>query len=77
MREWKFDNGIEVYESEYDYDLHCLKVYNGDAYLGTVYPASIEDMKSCFDELDEGNDPISSSWEDGCGNSCTLNGWGE
>lgn len=25
MREWKFDNGIEVYEEEFDYDLHCLK----------------------------------------------------
>lgn len=77
MREWKFDNGIEVYESEFDYDLHCLKVYNGEKYLGTVYPACIEDMESCFKDLDAGNDPITSGWEDGCGNSCTFDGWGE
>lgn len=77
MREWKFDNGIEVYESDYDYDLHCLRVYCEKKYLGTVYPADIEDMQACFAELDMGNDPIDSHWEDGCGNSCTLDGWGE
>lgn len=77
MKNWTFDNGIEVYESEFDYDLHCLKVYNGDNYLGTVYPDSIEDMKSCFKDLDAGNDPITGGWEDGMGNSCTLDGWGD
>ena len=77
MREWKFENGIEVYESDYDYDLHCLKVYNRDEYLGTVYPASIEDMDDCFKELDAGHDPIDYHWEDGLGNSCTLDGWRE
>ena len=75
MREWKFDNGIEVYEHELDYDLHSLKVYNGNKYLGTVYPDTIEDMESCFMELDAGNDPITSGWEDGYGNPCTLDGW--
>ena len=77
MREWKFENGIEVYENDFDYDLHCLKVYSGEEYLGTIFPASIEDMEDCFNELDKGNDPITCKWEDGCGNVCTLNGWGE
>lgn len=77
MRDWKFNNGIEVYEEEFDCDLHCLKVYNRGNYLGTVYPATIDDMKSCFNDLDNGNDPLTSGWEDGCGNSCTLDGWGE
>jgi hypothetical protein len=35
MKEWRFNNGIEVYENEFNYDLHCLKVYNKDKYLGT------------------------------------------
>lgn len=37
MREWKFKNGIKVAEDEFDNDLHCLKVYNGEEYLGTIY----------------------------------------
>lgn len=77
MKEWKFENGIEVYEDNYNGSLHCLKVYNGDDFLGTVYPESEEDMYNCFNELDNGRDPISSGWEDGLGNSCGINGWGK
>ena len=77
MREWKFENGINVYEEEFNFDLHVLKVFDGDRYLGTVYPDSIETMESMFEDLDNGNNPIDSEWEDGCGNSCTLDGWGE
>lgn len=77
MREWEFENGIEVYEKDYNYDLHCLKVYNLNEYLGTIYPNTIEDMELCFKELDAWNDPITSGWEDGCGNFCTLDGWGK
>ena len=76
MQEWKFENGIEVYEGEYDYDVHCFKVYKGN-YLGTVYPETVEDMNACIERLDAGFDPISDGWEDGLGNACTLNGWGE
>ena len=77
MKEWNFENGIIVKEAEFDYDLHVLKVYNAEEYLGTVYPADTEDMRKCFASLDAGNDPISDKWEDGCGNTCTLDGWGE
>lgn len=76
MKEWKFENGIVVLEEDYDCDLHCLKVYNGGDYLGTIYPVSIEDMENCFKRLDSGYDPISDCWEDGLGNICTLAGWG-
>ena len=78
MQEWKFQNGIEVYETEYDSDLHCLKVYDREKYLGTIYPDSIENMERCFEDLNSGKDPISEGWEDGLGNSCTLDvGWSE
>lgn len=45
MKERKFENGIEVYESEYDHDVHCFKVYEGN-YLGTVYPESVQDTNA-------------------------------
>ena len=77
MKEWKFENGIEVYEKEYDYYAPCFEVYNEDEYLGTVYTSSGEDTTECVERLDAGFDPISDNWEDGMGNSCTLNGWGE
>ena len=77
MRKWNFENGVEVYESEYNFDLHCFKVYNEEKYLGTIYPSTIEDMESCATSLNNGDDPISAGWEDGCGNSCSLEGWGE
>ena len=77
MQSWIFDNGIEVYEKDFDNDLHCFAVYNGEANLGTIYPDNIDDMKSCMESLNAGEDPISGHWEDGCGNLCTLEGWGE
>lgn len=77
MKEWKFENGIEVYECKYDCDLHCFKVYNGSDFLGTIYPSDIDDMSECIKELDKGHDPISYGWEDGLGNSCDINGWGK
>ena len=75
MQKWTFENGIEVYENDFDNDLHCLAVYNGEEKLGTIYPDNIGDMESCIEALDAGEDPISGHWEDGCGNLCTLEGW--
>lgn len=77
MRTWSFPNGIEVTEQPFDYDLHCLEVYNNGKYLGTVYPGSIEDMQACIHDLDAGTDPVTGGWEDGNGNTCSLDGWGE
>lgn len=75
MKSWEFKNSIKVFEEDYNYDLHCLKVYKGESYLGTVYPGTIEDMHECMKCLDNGDDPITDGWEDGCGNPCTLEGW--
>lgn len=77
MKEWKFNNNLEVYENEYDCDLHCFVVYNGDSYLGTIYPNSIDDMNECISKLDSGIDPITDGWEDGRRNPCRLEGWFE
>lgn len=74
---WKFEDGIEVYEVDFDGDLHNFNVYNGDDFLGTVYPASVADMNTCIKDLNEGSNPIVDGWEDGNGNTCTLEGWGE
>lgn len=81
MREWKFINGIKVCEDEHDYDLHKFRVYDlifmdNYRFLGYIYPDSIEDMEECIAKLDAGEDPITGSWEDGCGNGCSLDGWG-
>lgn len=75
MREWKFENGIEVYECKYDNDLHCFEVHTGYDYLGTIYPNSIGDMEECINKLDAGLDPITDGWEDGHGHPCSLDGW--
>lgn len=75
MKEWNFENGICVIETDYNYDLHAFDVYNGNVFLGTVYPGTVEDMNSCIKSLDNGEDPITESWEDGCGNNCSLEGW--
>lgn len=32
--------------------------------MGQIYPATIEDMVSCFKDLDAGNDPVTNGWED-------------
>ena len=77
MKKWNFNNGITVEEKEYDRELHCFAVFSKAKYLGDVYPETIEDMESCVEDLDEGNDPISAGWEDGLGHPCTFDGWNE
>lgn len=66
-------------EEKEEYDkmlLRELKEEYGEEKLGTIYPDNIGDMESCIESLDAGEDPISGHWEDGCGNLCTLQGWG-
>lgn len=76
-KNWNFEDGIFVQEVDFDGDLHELEVFNGDEYLGTVTPPDVEDMEKCINDLDNGSNPITDNWEDGMGNSCTLDGWGE
>ena len=75
--EWIFENGIRVSEEDFDYSLHCFQVWNGDKYLGSVYPSTIEDMHELIKQLDDGSEPTTDSWEDGCGNTCSIDGWGD
>ena len=75
MREWTFDNGIIVRECEYDYLVHCFRVYDGDKYLGVILPDTFDDFKLCISGLDNGEDPITGGWQDGCGHDCTREGW--
>lgn len=77
-KHWDFENGLRVVEEDFDADLHCFKCYNKDGdYLGRIVPSCIEDMRSCIADLDAGNDPITSGWEDGIGNACAWKGWGD
>ena len=45
---------VIVKEVEFDYDLHNLEVYNGEKYLGKIYPHTTEVMEKMFEELDNG-----------------------
>lgn len=75
LRRWKFENGIRVNE-EIDQDgINYLDVYNGDSFLGSIFPADRKDMEMCCRDLDTGKDPITYGWRDGLGNDCTLDGW--
>ena len=75
---WKFENGITVYSKEWSYCDYAFDVYNADGkFLGGIYPDNDEDSEECIKELDDGSEPITDSWEDGCGNSCSLDGWGD
>lgn len=66
MRMWKFASYVIIEES----DLLRFEDYEGNI-LGYV-------TKNGFDELyalDNGADPIAEGWEDGNGNTLTLDGW--
>lgn len=77
MKTWKTNFAI-IEEVDFDYDLHAFDVYNHSGNkLGTIHPASIEDMKSLIADLDNGDCPIADGWEDGNGNTCNTDGWGE
>lgn len=73
---WEFPNKIRVRECFYDGDLHRFAVSHGGLLLGMIHPSNIADMITCMEALDRGEDPITHGWEDGNGNPCTLDGWG-
>lgn len=75
----KFETAaVNIEEVEFDHDLHIFKVTNKDGeMLGTIVPPDVEDMNLIIRELANGGCPVADKWEDGMGNSCTMNGWGE
>ncbi|RUT38707.1 hypothetical protein EJP82_26710 [Paenibacillus anaericanus] len=77
MNTWK-TNLVTIEEVAFDYDLHAFEVYNhAGAKLGTINPATVEEMNFLIADLDKGSCPVSEKWEDGNGNTCNANGWGE
>jgi hypothetical protein len=52
-------------------------VYNlDDEKIGTIVPGDGEALNTMSDQLDDGECPIADAWEDGAGNTCTIEGWG-
>lgn len=70
MKVWK-KNSYEVVERPFDYDLHVFDIIRDDEeVIATIYPATIEDMRSIIRDLDAGADV--DGWEDGNGNTIRL-----
>lgn len=77
MKTWETEL-VTVEEVAFDHDLHAFEVYNKDGeLLGGIYPNDIDAMESIIADLDDGSCPIAEGWEDGNGNTCTLDGWGK
>jgi len=71
MKTW-MRNGYKVVERPFDYDLHVFDIIRDDdeEVITTIYPATIEDMRSIIRDLDAGEDV--DGWEDGNGNTIRL-----
>jgi hypothetical protein len=77
MKDWKRDCCVVV-ETAFDYDLHAFDIYGLDGYLlGEIVPADLANYNHCIERLGAGECPICDGWEDGLGNTCNLDGWGE
>jgi hypothetical protein len=75
MGKWETEL-VTVKEVDFDHDLHAFEVYKKSGeLLGTINPASIEDMQAIINDLNSGACPVVDAWEDGNGNTCTLEGW--
>jgi len=61
----RYNTEISVTEIDYDYDLHAFRVTHGDTDLGTVYPASLEEMEETRQAIEAGESPV--GWDDGLG----------
>ena len=67
---WEFDNYVVYKET----DVLRFENKDGDV-LG--YVAFDDGGAAVTDDLNNGADPIADGWEDGIGNTITLDGWGE
>lgn len=77
MKTWE-TKLVTVQEVAFEHDLHAFDVYNKEGkLLGGIYPDDIDAMQSLIDDLNGGSCPIADHWEDGMGNTCNLDGWGE
>lgn len=68
LRTWERDD-YTVEMVEYDADLKAFEIIQGEK-VQTIYPATIEDMQSIIEDLDNGEDV--DGWEDGLGNTIVI-----
>lgn len=68
LKVWKRE-GYTVEMVEHDGDLKAFEVKQGEE-VQTIYPDSIEAMEQIVNDLDNGEDV--DGWEDGMGNTITL-----
>ena len=70
MRTWK-RKSYKVVEKPFDFNLHEFDVImdNGEV-VGTITPATLEDMAAVVADLDAGEDV--NGWEDGMGNTIYI-----
>ena len=66
----EFDNCICAWQGEYVIEVYDL----AENYLGTIQGT---DPNEDWKLIKEGHNPINERWEDGAGNTCTLEGWDE
>ena len=67
LRIWEFADGTIVREEEFDGDLTEF-VVEKDGKSVTINPDTIADRDDCARLMDEGENPLTSGWEDGAGN---------
>lgn len=67
---WEFKNYVIYKET----DLLRFENHEGDILGYISFDDGGEEMVK---ELDDGSDPISEKWEDGIGNTISIDGWGE
>ena len=67
MRTWKRE-GYKIVEKAFNFNLHEFDIVldNGEV-VGTITPATLDDMKTIVADLDAGEDV--NGWEDGMGNT--------
>lgn len=73
-KQWHFKE-YAVYEEGCDRTL-CFEDTEGEI-LGFVVAGSNEDHEANMQALDNGADPIKERWEDGVGNTISIDGWGD
>ncbi len=58
-------------------DPGIFTVWRDEEKIGEIHPDNSEDLQECIEALNMGADPIKDKWEDGLGNTCRYEGWGQ
>lgn len=71
MTIWEFEN-YQVFQESAAYRFEDMD----GKILGFIAAADADDMQRIEKDLNDGSDPIAEGWEDGAGNTISLDGWG-